>query len=135
MRAMRPLRQLPNASESGALEPVPSSFIFTKAGDSFSCRRIHSETPSRITDSRNGMRQLQSANAASPVAVRVTRMTSSERNRPSVAVSGSTTCRSRDGRLVRVRRRRFAAPPYSPPSAKPCSSRAMMRMTGAATPI
>jgi hypothetical protein len=35
-----PFFQLPKASRSGALEAVPSSFIFLKAGDSFICRRM-----------------------------------------------------------------------------------------------
>jgi hypothetical protein len=42
--------------------------------------------PSRTIDTRNGIRQPQSAKAASPIAVRVPRITISDRNRPSVAV-------------------------------------------------
>src|SRR5450755_3878304 len=75
-----------NDSVSGAFEILPSSFIFLNAGDSFIDRRIQTLTASRKTDTRKGMRQPQSANAASPIQVRVPRMTSSERKRPSVAV-------------------------------------------------
>ena len=42
----------PNASLSGALEWVPSSFIRVKAGDSASFERIHSEMTSRIAERR-----------------------------------------------------------------------------------
>src|ERR1044072_9134234 len=80
------LRHWPNDSVSGAFEVLPSSFIFLKAGDSFIDKRIHTLTPSRKIDTRNGMRPPQPLNAASPIHVRVARMTSSDRNRPSVAV-------------------------------------------------
>ena len=40
------LLQLAKASVSGALEPLPSSFIFWNTGDSFSRSRIQTETPS-----------------------------------------------------------------------------------------
>ena len=80
------LDHLPKASLSGAFECVPSSFILRKAGDSLSCRRIQSDTPSSTTETKNGTRQPQAAKLASPTAVRVKRMTSSDRNRPSVAV-------------------------------------------------
>ena len=76
----------PNDSVSGAFEVLPSSFIFLKAGDSFIDRRIHTRMASRKIDTRNGTRQPQSANAASPIQVRVPRITISDRNRPSVAV-------------------------------------------------
>ena len=56
----------PNDSVSGAFEVLPSSFIFLKAGDSFRLSRIHTETPSRRIETRNGMRQPQSVKAASP---------------------------------------------------------------------
>ena len=42
--------------------------------------------PSSRIETRNGMRQPQSAKASSPIAVRTPRITSSDRNRPSVAV-------------------------------------------------
>ena len=76
INATRPLRQLPKASDSGAFDPVPSAFILTNAGDSLSCSRIQRDTASKSTERRNGMRQLQSAKAASPVVERVIRMTS-----------------------------------------------------------
>ena len=80
------LLQLAKASVSGAFELLPSSFIFWNIGNSFRRSRIQTETPSRTTDTRNGMRQPQAAKSASPIAVRVNRITSSDRNRPSVAV-------------------------------------------------
>src|SRR3954463_13812662 len=76
----------PKDSDSGALEVRPSSFIFLKAGDSFMLRRIHTLTASRKIETRNGTRQPQSAKASSPIQVRVPRITSSDRNRPIVAV-------------------------------------------------
>jgi MFS family permease len=47
---------------------------------------IQTEMPSSTTETRNGMRQPHLANSGSPSAVRVNRITSSDRNRPSVAV-------------------------------------------------
>ena len=80
------LRHWPNDSAMGAFEPLPSSFMRLKVGDSLSCRRIHTEMPSSTTEIRNGMRQPQSLKASSPMKVRTPRITSSDRNRPSVAV-------------------------------------------------
>jgi len=56
------------------------------SGDSLSESRIQTEIPSRIADRRNGHLQPFSAKYSSPVHVLIPRMTSSERNRPSVAV-------------------------------------------------
>src|ERR1700730_5979669 len=80
------LLQLAKASVSGAFELLPSSFIFWNTGDSFNRSRIQTETANSATDTRNGTRQPQAAKSASPIAVRVNRITSSDRNRPSVAV-------------------------------------------------
>ena len=49
--------QPPKASASGALERVPSSFIFVKAGLSLRVNRMITEMASRKIDPRNGMRQ------------------------------------------------------------------------------
>lgn len=76
----------PKDSVNGALETLPSAFIFWKAGDSDSVMRIQTEMASSRMDTRKGMRQPQSANASSPSMVRTPRITSSDRNRPSVAV-------------------------------------------------
>ena len=76
----------PNDSVSGAFEVVPSSFIFWKAGLSFSISRIQTETPSSTIDTRNGMRQPQAAKSSGDIETRQARITSSDRNRPSVAV-------------------------------------------------
>ncbi len=74
------------ASDSGRFEVLPSAFILANAGDSFIDIRIQTEMPSSRTESRKGMRQPQARNSSSPTAVRVPRMTSSDRNRPMVAV-------------------------------------------------
>ena len=50
----------------GALEVLPSAFICWNSGDSCSCMRIHTDTPSSTIDSRNGMRQPQASNASVP---------------------------------------------------------------------
>ncbi|MNW16862.1 hypothetical protein D3C71_2158660 [compost metagenome] len=56
------------------------------AGDSLSDSRIHTDTTSSTMDTKNGMRQPQSANASSPSSVRVPRITSNDIISPSVAV-------------------------------------------------
>jgi hypothetical protein len=80
------LPQRAKDSVSGAFEPLPSAFICWNSGVSLSLSRIQTETASRMTETRNGMRQPQSAKASSPIQVRTPRMTRSERNRPKVAV-------------------------------------------------
>ena len=82
---MRPFL-LKKLSVIGAFDCVPSSFICWNSGDSCSCMRIHTDTPSRMIDSRNGMRQPHASNASTPTDSRTTRITSSDRNRPIVAV-------------------------------------------------
>ena len=76
----------PKDSDKGALDVLPSAFIFWKAGLSFMLRRIQTLTPSKARDTRKGMRQAHSPKASSPKKVRVPRMTSSDRNKPIVAV-------------------------------------------------
>src|ERR1700721_4003528 len=80
------LLQVANASVNGAFEDLPSSFICWNIGDSFKRSRIQTDTPNRMTETKKGMRQPQTAKSASPIAVRVNRITSNDRNRPSVAV-------------------------------------------------
>ena len=80
------LDQRPNASASGDLEVVPSRFMLVNTGLSPSCMRIHSDTISSSSESRNGMRQPHALKASSPIAVRVPITMSSETNNPSVAV-------------------------------------------------
>ena len=77
-----------NDSVSGALEVLPSSFIFLKAGDSFIDRRIHTLIASSTIERMNGARhQPQASSKASLVTVALmARMMTSDRNRPSVAV-------------------------------------------------
>ena len=81
------LLQLAKASVSGAFELLPSSFIFWKTGDSLRRSRIQTETAEQHD-------RHQERNAPAPggevgladARVRVNRITSSDRNRPSVAV-------------------------------------------------
>ncbi|MNG38297.1 hypothetical protein D3C84_1259450 [compost metagenome] len=68
------------------MQALPSAFIFTNTGDSLSCRRMYTETISSRIDSRKGIRQPQASKASVPSTVRQARITSSERNRPRVAV-------------------------------------------------
>ncbi|MNL89119.1 hypothetical protein D3C87_2192500 [compost metagenome] len=64
---------------------MPSAFRRWNAGDSFIDRRIYTDTPSSRIDTRNGMRQPQ-VSKLGPVISRHSRITISDRNRPSVAV-------------------------------------------------
>lgn len=77
---------MPKASVSGAFECLPSSFIFWKTGLSFSIIRIQTDTPSSTIEITKGMRQPQLSKASADIDTRQPRMTSSDRNRPSVAV-------------------------------------------------
>ena len=81
-----PFFHCPNASDSGAFEWVPSSFIFVKAGLSFICRRIQTEMTRSTADSRNGMRQPQLLKSASDIEPRTPTMITSDSSSPSVAV-------------------------------------------------
>ena len=83
---MRAFFHWPKASDSGALEPLPSSFIRWNAGDSFRDSRIQTEIPSSMKESRNGMRHPQAAKSSLLMTFWMIRMTTSDRNRPSVAV-------------------------------------------------
>ncbi|MNL13148.1 hypothetical protein D3C87_1340490 [compost metagenome] len=80
------LSQRAKDSVSGALDALPSAFIFMNTGDSLSCRRMYTETISNRIDSRNGIRQPQASKASVPRMVRQARITSSDMNRPRVAV-------------------------------------------------
>ena len=66
----------PNASVSGALEWVPSAFIFRKAGLSESCNRIHTEIASSRIETMNGTRQPQARKSSALSSDCVTRLTS-----------------------------------------------------------
>ena len=124
----------PNDSVSGGFEILPSFFILKKAGDLFIVSLIHADMPGKMIKSTNGIRQPQSANAASPIAVRTPRMTISDRNKPRAVVWIHDLNRPRlpCGAYSAAE---VAAPPYSPPSANPCSMRRTIKITGAATPI
>src|ERR1700744_3935231 len=86
IRTIFALGHCPKASEIGALEVLPSAFIFWKRGDSVSESRIQTDTPSSAIDIRNGTRQPHAANSVSPIAIRAARITISERKKPNVAV-------------------------------------------------
>jgi len=83
---MRRFFQRPNDSRTGACDVRPCDLMRTNAGDSASDSRTHTDTTSSTMDSRNGTRPPQSANAISPSAHRVPRVTSNAMHRPSVAV-------------------------------------------------
>jgi hypothetical protein len=57
-----------------------------KIGDSFIRSRMYNEVATSTIDSRNGIRQPQSANASAPRSCCTPRITSSDMNSPSVAV-------------------------------------------------
>ena len=95
----------PNDSVSGAFEVLPSFFIFWKAGDSF--------TSAGSTPRWRAARSRPGTGCASPRRrrlladqVREPRITSSDRNRPSVAVVWIQLCRRRACRAAHARRRR-----------------------------
>src|SRR5215207_4370816 len=78
--------QSPKDSLIGDVEPLPSAFIFWNIGDSLSDSRIQTEIASRMIDIRNGMRQPQASKSSLPSHRRQARITSSDMNRPKVAV-------------------------------------------------
>ncbi|MCY1338688.1 hypothetical protein D9M71_503510 [compost metagenome] len=80
------LSQRAKDSVSGALDCLPSAFMRRNTGDSLSCRRMYTEIASSSTESRNGIRQPQASKASVPSAERQARITSSDMNRPRVAV-------------------------------------------------
>ena len=83
--------------------------------------QLHADPPTRRSgspDTQNGMRQPQSSSTSLPRWLRHIQITSSDGNRPSVAVVWMSWCRGRACRSARARRRR-SPPPYSPPSASP----------------
>ena len=71
---------------SGAFEPLPSRFMRWNTGDSLSLRRMYTENTSRISDTRNGRRQPQSAKVEASMVRRAPPITRSARKKPSVAV-------------------------------------------------
>ena len=73
-------------SFSGLTDVRPLSLSFVNSGDSFILRRMYSDTPSRMNESRNGMRQPYSRNASSPSHTRVAPITPMLKKNPSVAV-------------------------------------------------
>ncbi len=85
IRTIFRLLQRVNDSLSGDLLTLPSAFIFRNAGDSCMDRRIQVEMPSSTMDIRNGRRQPQVSNSG-PVSWRQPQITTSESNRPPVAV-------------------------------------------------
>ncbi len=80
------LGQRPNASASGLRDAPPARLSCTNGGDSRRLKRTHTPIASSSADSRNGMRQPQAANAASPSAARTPTTSASASSRPSDAV-------------------------------------------------
>jgi hypothetical protein len=68
------------------LEVLPSYFYLANAGDSFKLKRKYTEMASNRIDTNNGIRQLQSAKASSPISVRLSKITIRDSNRPKAAV-------------------------------------------------
>ena len=95
LRSAAPSRSCPRPSSAGT------------AGDSLSLSRIHTETPSSTSETRNGMRQPQASNASVPIESAAGRgsRAATGRGRASPS-SGSTTCRRRACPAARARRRR-----------------------------
>ncbi len=81
------------------------------------------------------MRHPHASNASVPSAMRQPRITSSDRNSPSVAVVWIHDVYAPRFPAGAYSATYVAAPPYSPPSARPCSSRSATRATGARMPI
>jgi hypothetical protein len=105
-----------------------------KTGDSSTESRIHSPISTSTAESRNGIRQPQARKSASLCTTAITA------SRP-LAISwpaGAPAC----GQLAQKPRRAGSpcsetistAPPHSPPSAKPWTSRSTTSSTGASTP-
>ena len=112
-----------------------SAFASWKTGDSSIVRRTQSPTITRTADSRNGMRQPQALNASSlwtaasrnstPVASRLPMATPACGHEDQKPRCWSWPCSA----AIRT------APPHSPPTAKPCTSRQASSRIGAATPM
>ncbi len=104
-------------------------------GDSSTESRIHRPTITSTPDSRNGIRQPQAPNADSDSTAVSSASTPVASNCP----AGAPVC----GHDAQKPRRRASpcsdtsstAPPHSPPSAKPCTSRSTVSRTGAMLPM
>ena len=128
-------RQLLGLRGTSALRASACASASLKTGDSSTDSRIHRPTITSTPDSRNGIRQPQLPNAASDS----TAVSSDSTPVASSCPAGAPVC----GHEAQNPRRRASpcsdtsstAPPHSPPSAKPWTSRSTVSSTGAAVPI
>ena len=67
------------------MDSVPSALMAAKAGLSLSLSRIQIEMPSRMAETRKGMRQPMALNASSPMTLRVVQITARAPKRPKAA--------------------------------------------------
>ncbi|ARX88060.1 hypothetical protein SMD44_07547 [Streptomyces alboflavus] len=141
--AVRTSRQfLRNTSTTGgsSLDPCAAAAsalacASRKTGDSETDRRIHRPTITRTPDSRNGTRQPQDWKVDSDCTAASSASTPVARRLP----PGAPDC-GQDAQKPRCLSPPCSetirtAPPHSPPSAKPCTSRSTVRRMGAPTPI
>src|ERR1700690_1809153 len=77
---------LVKASLRGCAEVMPAVLSSAKMGDSFIFRRTYSETLTRTSEARNGIRQPQLEKSSLLMDCCVSKMTMSDTKRPSVAV-------------------------------------------------
>ena len=95
-----------NDSVSGAFDALPSAFISWNSGDSLSLSRIHTDTASSTSETRNGMRQPHASNRSVPSADAGSRGSRAARGRARASPSsGSTTCTRRAFRAAHARPR------------------------------
>jgi hypothetical protein len=96
---------------------------------------MNTETTIRKMETRKGMRQPQSAKASRDMLNCTSRITLIDRNRPSVAVVWIKLVKNPRRCVGEYSATYVAAPPYSPPSARPCNSRSTSTISGAAAPM
>ena len=127
--------RFPKDSLKGLEEVLPSAFALANNGDSRIFFRIHMEIPSITTDAKNGIRHPQDSQAEALITIFVTMITPIDTANPRAAV----ICIQEVQKPLLVcgacSATKVAAPPYSPPMARPCSSRNRRMITGAQKPI
>ena len=117
----------------GRSDRSPRAATAANSGDSVTCRRIYSPTATSTELSRNGTRHPQLRNASSgnpPSAVKARLLSTSPSTMPEVI-----RLPQKPRRAVACSTIISAAPPHSPPVAKPCTSRSNTRSSGAAMPM
>ncbi|MCY1216922.1 hypothetical protein D9M72_288120 [compost metagenome] len=126
-------RAVRQTSAIGSLAVLRCACTCANSGDSFTPSRIATPTSSSAALARNGRRQPQSMNTSCSIDV-TARKASSDRIRP----AGLPSCANE---AKKVRRPLGAcspaistAPPHSPPTAMPCTTRSSTSSTGAMAP-